>query len=178
MEQLASIFAAGGVSTWDQVDPQFPNVPIEIFAPDTASGTYDFFVDEVLDEGEARTDYTASADDNVLVRGIAGERYSWGFFGFAFFDANRDAVRAIEVCKDDRCVAPTHETVSANDYPLSRPLYIYVNNQALARPEVQRFVRFYLETIPAIITDVGYTPALEADYQEGLRRLDELAAGS
>jgi phosphate transport system substrate-binding protein len=178
IEQLASIFKAGGATTWDQVDPTFPNERIRIFAPDIASGTYDFFVDEVLDEGEARTDYTHSADDNVLARGVAGERYSWGFFGFAFYDANRDTVRAIEVCKDGTCVLPTHETVTANEYPLSRPLYIYVNNEALARAEVQGFVRFYLETVPGLITEVGYTPAPEADYQEGLARLEEIAAGS
>lgn len=179
IEQLATIFKEGGAGTWDQVDPEFPAEKIAIFAPGTDSGTYDFFVEEVLgapdDEGslEARTDYTASEDDNTLVQGIKGEKNSWGYFGFAYFAENESVLKAVEVAGEDgTCVEPSNETVESGDYPLSRPLFIYVKNSALSRPEVQEFVRFYLETTPELITDVGYTPAPAEDYEKGLEALE------
>jgi phosphate transport system substrate-binding protein len=179
IEQLGTIFKEGGASTWDQVDPEFPAEKIAIFAPGTDSGTYDFFVEEVLgapdDEGslKARTDYTASEDDNTLVQGIKGEKNSWGYFGFAYFTENESVLKAVEVAGEDgTCVEPSDETVESGDYPLSRPLFIYVKNSALSRPEVQEFVRFYLETTPELITDVGYTPAPAEDYEKGLEALE------
>ena len=176
-EQLSSIFKEGGASTWDQVDPSFPAEKIAIFAPGTDSGTYDFFVEEVLgdpDEGglTPRTDYTASEDDNTLVQGIKGEKNSWGYFGFAYYNENKDVLKDIKVSGEGgTCVAPSDETVESGDYPLSRPLFIYVKRTALDRPEVKEFVRFYLEVTPEIIKDVGYTPAPGADYEQGLSSL-------
>ena len=182
LEQLATIFKDGGASTWDQVDPEFPAEKIAVFAPGTDSGTYDFFVEEVLGNPDdavglkPRADYTASEDDNTLVQGIKGEKNSWGYFGFAYFNENSSVLKAIEVAGEDgTCVEPSNETVESGDYPLSRPLFIYVKNSALARPEVREFVRYYLETTPELITDVGYTPAPAEDYEEGLKALE--AAG-
>lgn len=179
IEQLGTIFKEGGASTWDQVDPKFPAEKIAIFAPGTDSGTYDFFVEEVLgapdDEGslKARTDYTASEDDNTLVQGIKGEKNSWGYFGFAYFTENESVLKAVKVAGEDgTCVEPSDETVESGDYPLSRPLFIYVKNSALTRPEVHEFVRFYLETTPELISDVGYTPAPAEDYEKGLEALE------
>ena len=179
-EQLATIFKEGGATTWDQVDAKLPKEKIAIFAPGTDSGTYDFFVEEVLGDPKepgsikARTDYTASEEDNVLVQGIEGQKNSWGYFGFAYFTENKDKLKAIKISKDgDTCVEPNDETVEEGDYPLSRPLFIYVKKASLARPEVKEFVRFYLETTPSLITDVGYTPAPQADYDKGLEALDQ-----
>lgn len=176
-EQLGVIFKEGGATTWNQVDPAFPAEKIAIFAPGTDSGTYDFFVEEILgdpDDGglKPRTDYTASEDDNTLVQGIKGEKNSWGYFGFAYYQENESTLTDIKVAGEDgTCVAPSDETVESGDYVLSRPLYIYVKNSSLARPEVNEFVRFYLETTPDLISDVGYTPAPAADYEAGLAKL-------
>ena len=179
LEQLGTIFKEGGASTWNQVDPKFPAEKIAIFAPGTDSGTYDFFVEEVLgkpdEEGsiKPRTDYTASEDDNTLVQGIKGEKNSWGYFGFAYFAENKEVLKEIKVSGDEgSCVEPSNETVESGDYPLSRPLFIYAKNSSLARPEVEEFVRFYLETTPDLITDVGYTPAPAEDYEKGLTALE------
>lgn len=173
---LQTIFKEGGASTWNQVDPSFPNEKIAIFAPDTESGTYDFFTEEVLGEDvEARTDYTASSDDNVLVQGISGEANSWGFFGFAYLQENEGAVKAIEVSEEEGgdCTAPTAETVASGDYPLSRPLFVYVKEEALERPEVEAFMRFYLEVAPELVPEVGYIASPEEDYQAGLDALGD-----
>ena len=179
LEQLATIFREGGASRWNEVDPELPAEEISIFAPGTDSGTYDFFVEEVLGNPDepgaprARTDYTASEDDNTLVQGIKGEKNSWGFFGFAYFRENESVLKGLEVAGEDgTCVAPSNETVESGAYPLSRPLFIYVNNAALARPAVEEFVRFYLEVTPDLITDVGYTPAPAEDYEKGLDQLE------
>ena len=176
-EQLSTIFKEGGARTWDQVDPSFPAEKIAIFAPGTDSGTYDFFVEEVLgdpDDGglAPRTDYTASEDDNTLVQGIKGEKNSWGYFGFAYYNENKDVLKDVKVSGEGgQCVAPSDETVESGDYPLSRPLFIYVKDAAMERPAVKEFVRFYLEVTPDIIKDVGYTPAPAADYEQGLAQL-------
>lgn len=181
MKQLGDIFKAGGATSWNQVDPKFPKEKIAIFAPGTDSGTYDFFVEEVLGDPKKpeslkpRSDYTASEDDNTLVQGISGEKNSWGYFGFAYFNENKEKLKAIKVSGEDgTCVEPSDATVESGNYPLSRPLFIYAKKTALARPEVQEFVRFYLETTPQLITDVGYTPAPKEDYEKGLA---ELASG-
>lgn len=182
LEQMATIFKEGGAKTWDEVDPKFPKEEVAIFAPGTDSGTYDFFTEEVLGDPKkpetpkARTDYTASEDDNTLVQGISGEENGWGYFGFAYYNENKSKLKALEVSgEDDTCVAPSDETVESGDYPLSRPLFIYVREKALARPEVKGFVKFYLETTPDIIKEVGYTAAPAEDYEKGLAALEASA---
>jgi phosphate transport system substrate-binding protein len=176
-KQLAEIFKDGGAKTWNQVDPSFPNEKIAIFAPDTESGTYDFFNESVLgnpDEGglKPRSDYTASSDDNTLVQGIEGEANSWGYFGFAYYQNNKEGLKDIKVAKEGtEGIQPTTETITSGDYPLSRPLFIYVKEDALKRPEVGQFVKFYLEQTPALIADVGYVAAPQEDYTQGLAKL-------
>ena len=175
--QLAKIFEEGGANTWNQIDPSFPNEKIAIFAPDTESGTYDFFNEQVLgDPAEGgkkpRSDYTASSDDNTLVQGIEGEANSWGYFGFAYYQNNKEGLKIIKVAEEGTTgIEPTAETIESGDYPLSRPLYIYVKEDALKRPEVQQFVKFYLEQTPQLITDVGYVAAPQEDYAQGLSKL-------
>lgn len=182
LEQMATIFKEGGASTWDQVDPKFPKEKVSIFAPGTDSGTYDFFTEEVLGDPKkpetpkARTDYTASEDDNTLVQGISGQENSWGYFGFAYFNENKAKLKDIKVSGDDgKCIEPSDATVESGDYPLSRPLFIYVKNTSLERPEVKGFVKFYLETTPDLIKEVGYTAAPAEDYEKGLAALEASA---
>jgi phosphate transport system substrate-binding protein len=176
-EQLAKIFQEGGAKTWNQVDPKFPNEKIAIFAPGVDSGTYDFFNEEVLGDPEEggkkpRSDYTASEDDNTLVQGIEGEANSWGYFGYAYYQNNKEGLKVIKVAeKDTQGIEPTTETIESGDYPLSRPLYIYVKDDSLKKPEVGQFVKFYLEQTPQIIADVGYVSAPQEDYTQGLSKL-------
>ena len=176
-KQLAMIFKEGGATTWNQVDPSFPNEKIAVFAPDTESGTYDFFNEKVLGDPEKgglkpRSDYTASSDDNTLVQGIEGQANSWGYFGFAYYQNNKEGLKDVKVAeKGAQGIQPTTETITSGDYPLSRPLYIYVKEDSLRKPEVGQFVKFYLEQTPQLIADVGYVAAPQDDYTKGLARL-------
>jgi phosphate transport system substrate-binding protein len=181
-EQLAKIFEEGGATTWNQVDPKFPNEKIAIFGPDTESGTYDFFNEEVLGDPEEggkkpRSDYTASSDDNTLVQGIEGEANSWGYFGFAYYQNNKEGLKIIKIAeKGTSGIEPTAETIESGDYPLSRPLFIYVKEDSLRKPEVGQFVTFYLEQTPQLIADVGYVAAPQEDYTQGLSKLQPFLA--
>ena len=179
-EQLAAIYKEGGAKSWNEVDPSFPKEDIALFGPGTDSGTYDFFVEEVLGKPDdpastkPRSDYTASEDDNVLVQGVEGEQDSLAYFGFAYFKENEAKLKAVEVGEEaSDCVAPSDDTVLSGDYPLSRPLYIYVKSTSLERPEVKGFTSYLLETTPEIIGDVGYTAAPAEEYEKGLDLLEQ-----
>ncbi len=161
VEELARIWSAdGGVTTWADVRPDFPAEPIELYGPGTASGTFDYFNEEILGEADVRTDYTPSEDDNVLVQGVAGSPYALGYFGFSYYEENLDTLKAIAVDGGDGPVAPTIESIADGSYqPLGRTLYIYVNADELqSRPEIQEFVKFYAATADEIAPDVGYIP--------------------
>lgn len=175
-EEMTTIFGPEGATTWDQVNPEFPAEPITIFAPDVDSGTYDFFLETVLEPNdieETRQDYTASADDNQLVTGIAGTPSSWGFFGFAFFQENADTLSAIAIDGGAGCVEPSVETAQDESYTLTRPLFIYVSTEALARPEVADFVGYYLETVNDVVEDVGYIGLTDEVLGEAQAAYDE-----
>jgi phosphate transport system substrate-binding protein len=183
-KQLAAIFKDGGATTWNQVDPKFPNEKIAIFAPDTESGTYDFFNEKVLGDPEdgglkPRSDNTASSDDNPLVQGVEGQANSWGYFGFAYYQNNKEGLKDIKVAeKGTEGIQPTTETITTGDYPLSRPLFIYVKEDSLKQPHISQFVKFYLEQTPQLIADVGYVAAPQEDYSQGLTKLQPFLAAS
>jgi phosphate transport system substrate-binding protein len=160
VEELAKIWSSdGGVTTWADVRAEFPAENIELYGPGTASGTFDYFNEEILGEDvEVRTDYTPSEDDNVLVQGVAGSPYALGYFGFSYFEENQDTLKAVAIDTGSGAVAPSIETIADGTYqPLGRTLYIYVNADELqSRPEVQEFVKFYAATSDEIAPSVGY----------------------
>jgi phosphate transport system substrate-binding protein len=150
---------------------QFPDAPLDITAPGEESGTYDAFIDlagiedaalaNKVPEDQAATlrpDYQSSPNDNVIIQGIEGSDTSLGFVGFAFADQAGTSVKKIAIDGGDGCVDPNPETIADGSYPLSRSLYIYVNNEKLAsNPALKSFVDFYL-------TDAGLASVNEADY--------------
>ena len=179
-DQLKSIYEPGSdVGSWSDVDDSWPDEEIKIFGPDPDSGTYDYFAETVADpdaeEPATRDDMTQSADDNVLVQGVQGETSSIGYFGFAYFDENSQGLKALEVDSGESgCVAPSAETVKSNEYPLSRPLYFYVANDAMSEEAVNAFVTFWVENAAEYATAVGYVEAPEdatAANQESLEGL-------
>ena len=165
-EEVLRIWGPDGVDSWADVRDGLPDVEIAIFAPGADSGTYDFMNEDALDIEEPRQDYNASEDDNIIAQGIQGTPGSWGFFGYAYYVSNPDAYRALEYDAGEGCVAPSPATAQDDSYKLARPLFVYVRNDALARPEVADFARFYLETVNLVIEDVGYIPASDAELAE------------
>ncbi|MBT9313865.1 PstS family phosphate ABC transporter substrate-binding protein [Leptothoe spongobia] len=167
VEQLNAIWdpaAEGVITRWNQVNPAWPNEEIGLFGPGTDSGTFDYFTKKVNgEEGASRADYTASEDDNVLVRGVAGDEYSLGYFGLAYYLENDEILGAANIYNGEAFVEPTVANVEADVYkPLGRPIFIYVNTAALADSStgVADFVSFYLEQAAAgdLILEVGYVP--------------------
>lgn len=177
-EEVARIFGPDGVGNWSEVNGEFPDEPIEIFAPDTDSGTYDFMVEDALGLEGSRQDYNASADDNIIAQGVQGTPYSWGFFGFAYYTNNQEGLKAFEYDAGEGCVAPSVETAQNDTYGLTRPLFIYVkNSSAVDEAQVADFLTFYLNTVNDVIEQVGYIPAPDAQIEEAKSRAEALIAG-
>jgi phosphate transport system substrate-binding protein len=170
VEELKKIWAPGSsVKNWNQVNPSYPNQPLQLFGPGTASGTFDYFTEAVNGKAKSsRTDYTPSEDDNVLVQGVSGNVGGMAYFGYAYYEENKDKLRAIPIIAKGSTtpVLPSPEAVMNGTYqPLSRPLFIYVNATAAAfRPEVKAFVNFYLENAPKLVKEVKYVPLPSDDY--------------
>jgi phosphate transport system substrate-binding protein len=162
VDQLKSLWQPDSkVSTWRDVDPNWPDAEIELFGADTDSGTFDYFTEVIVGKtGKSRSDYHQSADDNTLVMGVAGDKFGLGYFGLAYYEANKDKLKLLGIDSGDgNCVQPTAETVRNNTYrPLSRPLYLYVRTSSLSRPEVKSFVEFYLNTVNHVAAEAGYVP--------------------
>ena len=153
-EQITAIWSADRVTNWSEVPDISEDQPIEIFAPASTSGTYDFF-NETIEIEEPTQDYSATENDNDIVRGVSGTPGGWGYFGFAFFQENQEQVKALAYDGGEGCVEPSVETAQDDSYQLTRPLFIYVKNEALTDPVIEDFVRFYLNTVNDVIADVG-----------------------
>ena len=145
-----------------------------MYGPDTDSGTFDYFTEEIVGEARAsRPDYTRSADDNVLVQGIGGDKNSLGYFGYSYYSQNMDKLKLVAVDSGSGCVTPTAATVESGEYsPLSRPLFIYVRKKSLERPEVREFVKFYMENARDLLQRVGYIRLEQAQYDANLEMIE------
>jgi phosphate transport system substrate-binding protein len=136
------------VTSWNQIDPKFPNEKLTLFGAGTDSGTFDYFTAEINgEEGKSRTDYSPSEDDNVTVQGVSGSKGAIGYFGFSYFEANADKLKAVKIDGGKGCVEPSLETAQSGTYtPLSRPLFIYVSKKSYnEKPQVKGFVDFYVD---------------------------------
>jgi phosphate transport system substrate-binding protein len=163
------------VFKWNDIRAEWPDQPIHLYGPGTDSGTFDYFTEVIVGTVDAsRADYTASEDDNVLVQGIAGDKYALGYFGYAYYAENTETLKIVPIDSGSGPVTPSDETINAGQYtPLSRPLFIYVSKAALARPEVKSFVRYYMENAVQLVTEVGYTAYPSSVYQQNLATLDQ-----
>ncbi len=179
--ELNAIWKPGStIRSWRQIRPNFPDRPLNLYGPGTDSGTFDYFTEVINGEsGACRADFTASEDDNVLVQGVAGDPGALAFFGYAYYVANKERVRAVPIDGGAGRIMPTDETINNGTYaPLSRPIFIYITTPAAERPEVQAFIRFYLENAKTLVSEVGYVPLPDRVYQLALERFENRVTGS
>ena len=168
--ELRSIWEPGSrLDRWSEVRDGFPDEKLRLYGPDTDSGTFDYFTEAIVGKEDAsRSDYSASADDNVLIRGVAGDKNALGYFGFAFYSSSPDLLKLIAIDSGSGCLYPSAQTINDGSYsPLSRPMFIYINLAALERVEVVAFLNFYLDNAPVLVREVGYVPLPESLYDEG-----------
>jgi phosphate transport system substrate-binding protein len=168
------------VSSWKDVDPAFPDEEIALFGAGTDSGTFDYFTEAIVGkEGSSRTDYTPSEDDNVTVRGVSGEKGAFGYFGLSYLLENEKLVRAVEVDGGDGCVAPSVQTVQDGSYkPLSRPLFTYANEDALAeKPALDPFLTFVLDNQPQLARKAKFVPMTEEQLDNAHTALESGGVG-
>jgi phosphate transport system substrate-binding protein len=160
--------AQGKVTTWNQVNPAWPTVPLKLYGPGADSGTFDYFTEAVVGKSKSsRGDFTASEDDNVLVQGVSRDKGALGYFGYAYYAENTKKLRAVPVVAKagKPAVGPSFDTVKNGTYlPLSRPIFIYVSAKSLEKPEVKEFVDFYLNQAPKLVKAVKYVPLPDKAY--------------
>jgi phosphate transport system substrate-binding protein len=179
VERLKNIWQPGSkIKNWKDVDPSFPSQNLSLFGAGTDSGTFDYFTDAIVgEEGASRSDYTATEDDNVTVRGVAGEKGALGYFGLSYYESNKSKLKAVEIDGGDGCVAPSVTTVQDGTYkPLSRPLFTYVKkSSALEKLEVDAFLQFLLDNQETLARGALFVP-LTSDQLEKSRTVLEGAA--
>ncbi len=183
VEELKKIWepaAQGKIKSWKQVRASFPDEPLNLYGPGTASGTYDYFTEAVVGKAKSsRGDYNASEDDNVLVKGVSTDKGGLAFFGLSYYENNRDQLKLVPVDGGKGAIAPSAETVKNGTYqPLSRPIFIYVSSKAAARPEVKSFVKFYLQNAEKLSQEIGSIPLQTEAYQLALKKFEAMKTGT
>jgi len=173
--------AQGKVMRWNQVNPAFPDAPLALFGAGADSGTFDYFTEAVTGKSKSsRGDFTASEDDNVLVQGVSRNQNAIAFFGFAYFQENKDKIKGLPISwKGGKAVAPSPENVLNGTYqPLSRPIFIYVNAKSLAKPEVKQYVEFYMKNATKLVSEVKYVPLPAKAYEYNISAVQKMRLGT
>lgn len=173
-DELKKIFS-GEAKTWKDVRSDFPEEDIKAFSPDQSHGTYDFFSEEVLDKGEIKVE--KNADTNVIVKSVEDNKTGIGFFGYNFYQENKDKLKAVKIQKEGegQGVEATEDSVKDGSYPLSRPLFIYAKNKSVTdNAAFKEFMKFTLENSESASKDSGYVPLEKAAYDEDLKKLEDI----
>jgi phosphate transport system substrate-binding protein len=181
VEQLASIWRPlddSPVMKWSELNPDWPEEEIRLYGPGTDSGTFDYFTEVIVgEEKSCRSDFAASEDDNVLVTGVAEDKFSLGYFGYAYYAENQDKLKLLGIAQGEAdAVKPSPETIRSNAYaPLSRPLYIYVRNDLFKRPEGTQLVDYYLKNAGKLAEEVGYVPVSDEVAAENTKKFEAVS---
>lgn len=173
--------AQGKITNWNQINPAFPNRSLKLFGAGSDSGTFDYFTEAVNGKSKSsRGDYTASEDDNVLVTGVSNEAGGIAYFGYAYYAENTKRLRPVAIVnKDGKAIEPSEQSVMNGSYnPLSRPIMIYVSAKSLDKPEVKRFVEFYMQHAAKISKEVKYVPLPNKVYTNNLKIIADRRVGT
>src|SRR5215211_1151962 len=179
LEELKTLWepsAEGEITNWNQVRSSWPDQTIDLYGPGTQSGTFDYFTEKVVGKtGESRSDYQASEDDNVLVQGVAGDPNALGYFGFSYYENNQDKLKALAVDG----VQPNTDTIRSGEYPLSRPLFIYVSTQALEENKaIEPFVDYYLDNLDQFVEQAKYVTLPSSLEKESYKQWEDRTTGT
>ena len=185
LKRLWEPSAQGKVTRWNHIRSGWPDQEIHLFGPGVDSGTFDYFTEVIVGKAQqSRGDYTSSEDDNVLVQGIGGDEHALGFFGYAYYEENRDKLKLVAIDDGNDSngkgpILPSPETVKDGTYaPLSRPIFIYPNVEALERAEVKSFVDFYVGQGTSLVREVGYIPLTDREYELVRARVAKKRSGT
>ena len=175
--------AQGKIKKWNQIRAEWPDKEIKLYGAGSDSGTFDYFTEAINGKSKAsRGDYTASEDDNVLVQGVEGDKHALGYMGFAYYVAHQKRLKGLAVewdAKQKPASKPSEEAVLQGMYnPLSRPLFLYVNVKSLDKPEVKKFVEFYLNHVESLAKEVKYIPLPAESYVRVKARLEKKEKGT
>lgn len=172
--------AQGKINNWSQIRSGFPNAPLKLFGPGTASGTFDYFTEAIVGKAKSsRGDYTASEDDNVLVQGVTRDKNAIGYFGYAYYEENKGKLKAVPIDGGKGAILPSPQAVQNGTYrPLSRPLFIYVNAKSADKPEVKQFVEFYLKNGAKLVREVKYVALPAGAYTTAMGHFNKRRVGS
>lgn len=177
VEELNEMWTEGSeVTKWSDVREEWPDEEIEFFSPGTDSGTYDYFSEVVLEDEQIKKKAALSEDDNVLVNGVTGDQNGIAYFGYAYYLENKDSLNVVPIVNSNgEAVTPSQETIQSGDYePLSRPMYIYVNNESVKDQSVYEFLKYTFENGAMLSEQVGYVGLPEEKYNESLDKLEDL----
>lgn len=174
--------AQGKILRWNQINPAWPDLPMKLFGAGADSGTFDYFTEAIVGKAKSsRGDFTASEDDNVLVQGVAGDVNAIGYFGYAYYAENTSRLKALPIIEKagKPAVLPSAQTVANGAYqPLARPIMIYVNVKSVAKPEVKKFVEFYMAHAAKIANEVKYVALPDSIYKANLKHMADGKKGT
>lgn len=186
LKKIWSPEAQGKITQWSQVNKAWPNENLKLFGAGSDSGTFDYFTEAIVGKAKSsRGDYTASEDDNTLITGVSNDKYALGYVPLAYFTENKGKLKAVAIIGGEKsplknkAVLPSKETVENGTYfPLSRPVFIYVNEASLKRPEVSAFVKFYLQHAEKLVPEVKYVALPKKAYEMALENLNKKKLGT
>ncbi len=174
--------AQGKVKSWKEINPAFPDEPLKLYGPGADSGTFDYFTEAVVGKAKSsRGDYTASEDDNVLVQGVSRDKGGLAYFGFAYYIENQKKLKSVPIVAKAgaAAVAPSMEAVVKGTYqPLARPIFVYVSEKSLSKPEVKEFVQYYMTNGAKLAKEVKYVPLPDHAYKLGWEHVVKAKLGT
>ncbi|MEO4052371.1 PstS family phosphate ABC transporter substrate-binding protein [Solibacillus sp. CAU 1738] len=173
VEQLKQLWIEDGTTKkWSDIDPSWPDEEVVFYSPGADSGTFDYFDEVILDGEDLVKTATLSEDDNVLVQGVIADKNAIAFFGYAYYLANESKLQVVSV----NGIEPNNETIESGEYsPLSRPLFVYVKNKAMAENEAAYdFIKYSLENAGNMAEAAGYVRLPDVEYEKGLAALEAL----
>ena len=174
-DQLKQIYS-GEAKSWKDVNPEWPDKEIKAFSPDQSHGTYDFFTEEVMDDGDIKAE--KNADTNVIVSSVQDNKQGIGYFGYNFYEQNKDKLKAVKIKGDSEAKEPTKKSIQNGSYALSRDLYVYANEKKLKDNKAfQEFIGFILDDKGKAAEDAGYVALPEKTYKEQQDNLKDITGG-